>query len=66
LYEQLPARVHVVLTVHDEIVLECPEDLVSEATLVLKGAMVQGCRDYLTVVQIPEPEVLTEEYWAKA
>jgi DNA polymerase I len=65
LYEQLPAGVHVVLTVHDEIVLECPESLVGEATRVLKQAMVQGCREYLTKVALPEPEVLVESYWAK-
>jgi len=57
--------VHVVLTIHDEIVLECPEALVEEATQVLKAAMVQGCREYLTKVAIPEPEVLVEGYWAK-
>jgi len=65
LYAQLPAGVHVVLTIHDEIVLECPEALVEEATQVLKAAMVQGCREYLTKVAIPEPEVLVEGYWAK-
>src|SRR6266536_77701 len=65
LYERLPATVHVVLTVHDEIVLECPEALIEEARQVLKEAMVQACRDYLTVVSIPEPEVLVEGYWVK-
>ncbi len=53
------------LIVHDEIVLECPEALVEDATQILKEAMVQACRDYLTVVSIPEPEVLVERYWAK-
>ncbi len=65
LYQRLPVGVHVVLTVHDEVVLECPEDLVEEATQVLKAAMVQGCREYLTKVAVPEPEVLVESYWAK-
>ena len=36
--------VHVVLTVHDEIVLECPDEQVEEATRILKDAMVQACR----------------------
>ncbi len=53
------------LIVHDEIVLECPEELVEEAKQGLKEAMVQACREYLTVVYIPEPEVLEERYWAK-
>jgi DNA polymerase I len=55
----------VALIVHDEIVLECPESLVENAKQVLKEAMVQACRDYLTVMHIPEPEVLVEGYWAK-
>jgi len=55
----------VALIVHDEIVLECPEALVREATQVLKDAMGQACREYLKVVAIPEPEVLVEGYWAK-
>ncbi len=65
LSQRLPVGVHVVLTVHDEVVLECPDELVSEATQVLKAAMVQGCREYLTTVAIPEPEVLIKGYWAK-
>ncbi len=65
LYERLPATVSIVLTVHDEIVLECPEALVEDATQVLKEAMVQACREYLKVVRIPEPDVLDESYWAK-
>jgi len=55
----------VALIVHDEIVLECPEELVEEAKQVLQEAMVHACREYLTVVSIPEPDVLVEGYWAK-
>ncbi len=65
LYHQLPMGVHVVLTVHDEIVLECPDTQVEEATQILKDAMVQACREYLKVVHIPEPEVLVGPYWKK-
>jgi DNA polymerase-1 len=65
LYHQLPIGVYVVLTVHDEIVLECPDGLVEEATRVLKDAMVQACREYLKVVCVPEPEVLEGSYWKK-
>ncbi|GCF07331.1 DNA polymerase [Dictyobacter arantiisoli] len=65
LYTTLPEVVHITLTVHDEIVLECPSDLVEEATRILQGAMVQACRDYLPVVHIPEPDVLIDTCWRK-
>jgi DNA polymerase-1 len=51
--------------VHDEIVLECPDEQVEKATRVLKDAMVQACREYLKVVYVPEPDVLVEGYWVK-
>jgi DNA polymerase-1 len=65
LYTALPQRVHLLLCVHDEIVLECPEDLLAEAERILKEAMVQACRDYLKVVAIPEPEVVVGRAWIK-
>jgi DNA polymerase I len=65
LYERLPEGVHIILVVHDEIILECPEDALEQATRVLKEAMIQACRDYLTVVYIPEPDMLVEYYWKK-
>ncbi len=65
LHETLPREVHIVLVVHDEIVLECPEGLREEATRVLKQAMVQACRDYLKIVDIPEPDILAGPYWKK-
>ncbi len=65
LYHRLPAGVHIVLTVHDEIVLECPDALIAEAERILKDAMVQACKEYLKVVHIPEPDVLVEGYWKK-
>jgi DNA polymerase-1 len=66
LSHRLPVGVHVVLTVHDEVVLECPDELVAEAEQLLKETMVQACREYLKIVQIPEPDVLIETYWKKA
>ncbi|GCE06128.1 DNA polymerase [Dictyobacter aurantiacus] len=65
LYETLPEGVCVLLTVHDEIVLECPEAFVEAATEHLKKAMVQACRDYLHIVSIPDPDVLVDTYWRK-
>ncbi len=66
LYHRLPVGVHVVLTVHDEIVMECPDELVAKAEQMLKETMVQACREYLKIVSIPEPDVLVETYWKKA
>jgi DNA polymerase-1 len=57
LYRSLPAGVHVVLTEHDE--------LVEEATRILKDVMVLACREHLKVVRIPEPDVLVGSYWKK-
>jgi DNA polymerase-1 len=65
LYDILPSGVHVVLVVHDEIVLECPESLAKESIELLKSALVEACRADLKVVYIPEPEVLKEKYWKK-
>jgi DNA polymerase-1 len=65
LHKSLPMEVHVVLTVHNEIVLECPDALVEEATLVLNDAMAQACREYLKVVHIPKPDVPEGIYWKK-
>lgn len=65
LYDVLPSGVHLVLVVHDELVLECPEPLVEEATVLLKGALVEACRTDLKLVHIPEPEVLIAPYWKK-
>jgi DNA polymerase I len=65
LYDVLPAGVHIVLVIHDEIVLECPEPLAEEAIELLKMALVEACRVDLKVVHIPEPEVLRECYWKK-
>jgi DNA polymerase I len=63
LFAHLPAGVHVVLAVHDEIVLEVPEEEVKGATQILQMAMVQACRTFLQVVAIPVPKVLCAPYW---
>ena len=61
----LPEGVHLVLVVHDEIVLECPLHLVEQATHILKQAMQQACQEYLHTVTIPEPDVLVDAFWRK-
>lgn len=65
LHTSMPAGCHLVLTVHDEIVLEAPLARVSEAEQLLKRTMVQACREFLSVVAVPEPEVLVGDYWQK-
>jgi DNA polymerase I len=65
LSQLLPMDVHIVLTVHDEIVLECPVARIVEATQILKDSMLQACREYLKVVHIPVPNVLEASYWEK-
>jgi DNA polymerase-1 len=65
LVDVLPAGAHLVLAVHDEIVVECPEPLIEDATILLKEVLMEACRTYLKVVHIPEPEVLIAPYWQK-
>lgn len=65
LSEQLPENVYVVLTVHDEIVLETPTDNVEIAENTLKRSMMDACREFLKTVAIPEPDVLIADYWVK-
>jgi DNA polymerase-1 len=65
LFERLPKNVHVVLTVHDEIVLETPIDTLEVAEKHLKESMMDACRDFLKRVAVPEPDVLIAEYWVK-
>ena len=65
LYRHLPQGVHIVLTVHDEIVLECPDEHVEDTTRILKNVMVRACREYIKVVDVPQPDVLVEGYWVK-
>jgi DNA polymerase-1 len=65
LYERLPGDVAVVLTIHDEIVLECPEAKIEEAAGILQECMLDACRDFLKAVTIPTPDVLVADYWQK-
>ena len=65
LYDVLPPEVHLVLAVHDEIVLESPEALAEKATELLKDCLLEACRVNLKEVHIPEPEVLSAPYWQK-
>jgi DNA polymerase I-like protein with 3'-5' exonuclease and polymerase domains len=65
LSERLPEEVFVVLTIHDEIVLESPEARIEEASTILQTCLLKACRDFLKVVAIPTPKVLVADYWKK-
>jgi len=65
LFERLPDNIHVVLTVHDEIVMEAPVGSLEYAESLLKECMMDACREFLKRVVVPEPDVLVAEYWVK-
>jgi DNA polymerase-1 len=65
LWQRLPQEVYIVLSVHDEIVLEAPAALVEDARACLQACMVDACRFFLKVVAIEVPKVLVEGFWAK-
>lgn len=65
LWQRLPAEVHVVLVVHDEIVLECPNERIEVATRILQQSLLEACRAWLPTVALPEPEVCCAPCWSK-
>lgn len=65
LFERLPEDISVVLTVHDEIVLEAPITSLDIAEKLLKESMMEACRTFLKTVAIPDPDVLLADYWVK-
>lgn len=65
LFHQLPEGASLVNAIHDEIILEVCEEQIACAERVLKQVMVTACRDFLTRVVIPEPDVLIADHWVK-
>lgn len=65
LWHKVPSYVRFVACVHDEIVLECPEDKAEVVSKLLAGAMYKACRKYLKRVFIPAIEVNVAPYWKK-
>ncbi|MFZ0931470.1 MAG: DNA polymerase [Syntrophobacteraceae bacterium] len=51
-------------TVHDEIILEVPEQMAGEAAVILKETMIQASEAYLGKVPV-EVEVTIGETWAE-
>jgi hypothetical protein len=58
LHTTLPAEAHLVLTVHDEVVVECPGALVEIVAHCMRECLVRACRD-------SSPEVVKAPYWKK-
>lgn len=65
LYKHLPAYVKIAACVHDEIVLECPEEKAHAVAKLFATAMFTACKKYLHTVHIPPVEVEIERYWKK-
>lgn len=65
LYHKIPAYVRLVACVHDEIVLECPEDKAGAVSKLLATAMHKACTKYLQYVHIPYIKVAIASYWKK-
>ncbi len=65
LYRHLPESCSIVACVHDEIVLEAPQEQAEQCTMLLAKAMQKACRAYLKTVAVPLPEVSVARYWKK-
>lgn len=65
LHKHKPAYMKFVACVHDEIVLECPEEKATACSTLLSRCMTKACKIYLKTVTIPEVEVEVETYWKK-
>jgi DNA polymerase I len=65
LHTALPADAHLLLTVHDEVVVECPLVLVDQVEPCMQECLMSACREFLSVVHIPSPDVVKAAYWKK-
>jgi DNA polymerase I-like protein with 3'-5' exonuclease and polymerase domains len=65
LHTTLPKEAHLLLTVHDEVVVECPGALVETVEPCIQDCLVRACREFLSVVHIPAPDVVKAPYWKK-
>jgi DNA polymerase I-like protein with 3'-5' exonuclease and polymerase domains len=50
--------------VHDEIILEVPEEMAVEAAVILKETMIQAGKAYISKVPV-EVEVIVADNWAE-
>jgi DNA polymerase I len=65
LYQHLAEGCFIVACVHDEIVLEAPDEQAESCAALLAKAMQKACRAYLKTVAVPLPEVSVAPYWKK-
>jgi DNA polymerase-1 len=65
LYNHLPEYTKLVACVHDEIVLECPEEKAPAVSKLLSAAMHKACKRYLHTVHVPPIDVEIAKYWKK-
>jgi DNA polymerase I-like protein with 3'-5' exonuclease and polymerase domains len=65
LHKRLPEGANIVLTVHDEIVVECPLAMQEEAKGILAECMENACKRFLHKVHFPPQEVVVSPYWKK-
>lgn len=66
LFARLPAGVWITSVVHDEIVVECRDDLVDEVKDILEATMQEASGHYLKRVANPRPEAVIQSNWVKA
>lgn len=65
-YESCDTRIgRLVITVHDEIVVEAREDSTGVVAELLADCMKRACDKYLTTSPVPRPKVSVEKYWVK-
>ncbi|TMC24567.1 MAG: hypothetical protein E6J34_00310 [Chloroflexi bacterium] len=65
LSSKLPDDAHIVMTIHDELVLECPVELQDEVAKLLQSCLYEACTMFLKRVHIPEEKVLISPFWKK-
>lgn len=65
LFKELPENCRLVLTVHDEIVIEFPESLQEQVVSTMARCMESACKQLLQVVTIPEQKVVVSDHWTK-
>lgn len=65
LHERLPENCHLILTVHDEIVVECPEDSTEFVIQQMQYCMETACKQLLHTVTIPQQKVAISDHWTK-
>jgi DNA polymerase I-like protein with 3'-5' exonuclease and polymerase domains len=64
-FEKLKAlNVHLVLTVHDELVFEAPEETVEQAKVLIETGMIKAARTYLKQVPI-KVDIEIDKVWRK-